>query len=139
MQWSTEKGAGFSPGEPWLPINPDWRERNVELQLRDPLSVLSRYRELIALRRSHHALREGRITFLDAGKDLLAFVREATLATGETERIFVLLNFSSSPRSGFIEEDAMGLLLDEGRGKRMVAGPIKLRGLEAIIARLGGE
>ena len=50
MQWSADPGAGFSDGEPWLPIV-DSARRNVEAQRDDPDSVLSLYRRLIAARR----------------------------------------------------------------------------------------
>ena len=42
MQWSDADNAGFNDGgvEPWLPLAPDWRERNVQAELEDPRSVL---------------------------------------------------------------------------------------------------
>ena len=50
MQWDSSRGAGFTTGDPWLPlVDPD--VRNVADQRRDPDSLLSLYRELIALRR----------------------------------------------------------------------------------------
>ena len=51
MQWSAERNAGFSEGTPWLGVNPDYKDVNVEKELDDPDSVLSFYRELIHLRR----------------------------------------------------------------------------------------
>jgi alpha-glucosidase len=66
MQWEASPGAGFSPAaansmpsEPWLPINPDHRQRNVQAQLADPRSLLSLYRRLLQLRRSSPALHSG--------------------------------------------------------------------------------
>jgi alpha-glucosidase len=49
MQWDASRGAGFTTGEPWLPLV-DQAERNVAGQRGDPGSLLSLYRELIALR-----------------------------------------------------------------------------------------
>ncbi len=49
MQWSPEPGAGFTDGEPWLPLG-DLRV-NAAAQRDDPRSMLSLHRELIALRR----------------------------------------------------------------------------------------
>jgi alpha-glucosidase len=50
MQWDASPSGGFTSGEAWLPpIDPG--ERNVEDQRSDPRSLLSFYRELIALRR----------------------------------------------------------------------------------------
>jgi len=55
MQWSDAPGAGFTdPGvEPWLPLSPDYHRVNVARARGDPDSVLSRYRDLIALRDAH--------------------------------------------------------------------------------------
>jgi alpha-glucosidase len=51
MQWDGSPGAGFTSGEPWLPLV-DQTARSVAGQRDDPGSVLSLYRELIALRRT---------------------------------------------------------------------------------------
>lgn len=52
MQWSSDKEAGFTDGTPWLPVNPNYTEINVEEQQRREDSVLSYYRQLIALKKS---------------------------------------------------------------------------------------
>lgn len=52
MQWSGEAGAGFTEGTPWLKINPNYTQINVEAQQGDEDSVLSFYKKLIALRKS---------------------------------------------------------------------------------------
>jgi hypothetical protein len=51
MQWNGSSGAGFSAGNPWLPIPATAATVNVADQLTDPGSLLSFYRELIHLRR----------------------------------------------------------------------------------------
>src|SRR3546814_12020605 len=33
MPWNAHPFAGFSSVSPWLPLNPDWPERNVEQQM----------------------------------------------------------------------------------------------------------
>ena len=42
MQWNAEKNAGFTEGEPWLGVNPNYKEINVEQALADPELRLSR-------------------------------------------------------------------------------------------------
>jgi alpha-glucosidase len=51
MQWNAGPGAGFTTGEPWLPIG-DAQSCNVGDQERDPSSLLHLTRELIRLRSS---------------------------------------------------------------------------------------
>lgn len=52
MQWSGKKNAGFTAGTPWLKVNANYKEINVENQEKDADSVLNYYRKLIALRKA---------------------------------------------------------------------------------------
>ncbi|HWP68461.1 MAG TPA: alpha-amylase family glycosyl hydrolase, partial [Rectinemataceae bacterium] len=102
MQWDDSPGGGFGSSSPWLPLNPDWRSRNVAAQQDRPDSLLSWYRSLTALRRAVGTLRRGSIRFLDAGKDILAYAR-ADAASGET--IEIILNFSSRRRNALVGKE----------------------------------
>jgi alpha-glucosidase len=70
MQWDATPRAGFTSGEPWLPIV-DAAERNVADQARNDSSLLALYHELIALRPS---LGEG-FALLDSEDGVLAYER----------------------------------------------------------------
>ena len=52
VQWTGGENAGFTTGTPWLKVNSDYKEINVESQEKDEASVLNYYRRLIALRKS---------------------------------------------------------------------------------------
>ncbi len=52
MQWSGGDNAGFTKGTPWMKVNPNYSEINVESQQGDADSVLHYYQKLIALRKS---------------------------------------------------------------------------------------
>jgi alpha-glucosidase len=84
-------GAGFTTGEPWLPIGDTAEELNVASELADEGSMLTLYRRLLALRRARPSLRTGHQTFLDGPRDVLAYVR-----TEARERTLVLLNFRAT-------------------------------------------
>jgi alpha-glucosidase len=56
MQWNTSKNAGFTLGQPWLKVNPNYLEINVEAALQDPQSIYHYYKNLIALRKNEPAL-----------------------------------------------------------------------------------
>lgn len=68
-------GAGFSTGEPWLPIDDATRERNVRRQLDYPGSLLNFYLHLLRFRASQSALLLGDYAPLEAPEPLLAFLR----------------------------------------------------------------
>jgi alpha-glucosidase len=87
MQWSSAEGAGFTDAGaiPWLPFG-DHHSRNVDDQRRDPASVMSFTRELIALRRRLADLRSGAYAELDAPPRVWAWQRG--------ESVVVALNLS---------------------------------------------
>jgi alpha-glucosidase len=93
MQWDGSANAGFSDGQsvqPWLPVNPDYRQVNVAAQRTDPGSLFSFYRRLIWLRKHTPALHHGDYQpLLARPTDALAFLRQA-----EAQTVLVLLNFS---------------------------------------------
>ena len=90
MQWNAKQNAGFTTGEPWLPVNKDYIVRNVDSQAASPASLLTFYKELIQLRRAHPALNAGNLDMIKTDiDDLLVYQRQA----GD-EKMLIVLNFS---------------------------------------------
>lgn len=56
MQWDDSEHAGFTKGEPWQRVNPNYREINVSACMADGDSIYHYYRELIRLRRENHVV-----------------------------------------------------------------------------------
>ena len=52
VQWSNKENAGFTTGTPWLKVNSNYTQINVESQEKDADSVLNYYRKLVAARKS---------------------------------------------------------------------------------------
>ena len=83
MQWSQDRNAGFSAGNPqklYLPvvIDPEYHASavNVESQQANPQSLLWWMRRLIALRKRHDAFGRGEIEFLlPENRKVLTFLR----------------------------------------------------------------
>jgi alpha-glucosidase len=107
MPWDRSAHAGFTSGEPWLPLNPDWPTRNVAAESGDPDSMLSLYRELLRLRRAHRALSIGSLQLVEAEGDVLAYERRE----GD-ERIMIALNLGAEPH--IVDLPAGELLLTTG-------------------------
>ncbi|MFR9151211.1 MAG: alpha-glucosidase [Hungatella sp.] len=111
MQWSHEKEAGFTTGKPWLKVNPNYTEINVEDQLNDEDSVLHFYKKLIALRKSE-AYREtlifGRfVPAFEADEDVFAFYRESESG----DRVFIAANFGKEEKTLTLPEKRYTVLL----------------------------
>jgi glycosidase len=104
MAWDGSADGGFSNAEPWLPLHPDWSERNVAAQNGDPGSMLTLHRELLALRRQHPALSIGSIALLPAEGDVLAYERRS-----DGEHMLVLLNLGHRSYEFVLPDDTGAL------------------------------
>ncbi|MEM8551775.1 MAG: alpha-glucosidase family protein [Pseudomonadota bacterium] len=81
MPWSGAIAhAGFTTGNPWLPIEAAHVAAAVDRQDSDGTSILNAVRGFISWRSNELSLRQGDMTFLDAPPPLLAFTREAQQA-----------------------------------------------------------
>jgi glycosidase len=91
MQWSAETGAGFTSGSAWINPKKDYVDKNVAAQLSDSNSLLSHYRNMIAIRGQHEALRTGQYVKVTTNDNRVLAAIYAT----ENETILVLINLSS--------------------------------------------
>ncbi|NNU17025.1 alpha-glucosidase [Parvularcula sp. ZS-1/3] len=92
MPWEARAPfAGFTTSEPWLPINGRHQALAADGQRDDPGSVLNFYRELTSYRSGSDVLKLGTLTFLDEGRETVAFDRTLN---GETLR--AIFNLSAS-------------------------------------------
>lgn len=95
MQWDGTQYAGFSDVEPWMPLNGNYTEINVERQLEEDRSVLKTYQWLLSLRKEE-SLAHGDLTF-HALDDEQLFMYETT---GDTHDYLVVANFKE-PKTTF--------------------------------------
>ena len=90
MQWGKGENADFTSGnETWLPVNPNYPEINVEVEEKDPDSILSFYRHLIQFRKEEPALLYGTFEPIKTKGSIMAFYRSY-----QGEMLFVLLNLT---------------------------------------------
>ncbi len=93
VQWSDEANAGFSTGEPWFQVNPNYRTVNVQTEEKDPDSILHFYRKCLSLRKNCETLLWGDYHLHRplSGK-LYLYERR-----WKGERVLVCCSFSSKP------------------------------------------
>jgi alpha-glucosidase len=98
MQWDTSNNAGFSTAtHTWLPVPPSFAQYNVELESREPGSILSFYKRLLALRRSEPALKYGSYIPLDQNNSfVLSYFRKTA---GKGDSLLVVLNLTGEQRT----------------------------------------
>ena len=101
MQWNDSENAGFTTGQPWKKVNPNYKEVNVAQQDKDPNSVLNHFRRMTQLRNDNEVLVYGDYTLIQKEHpNIYAFTR-----TLEDQNMLVLLNFSKENASIELGED----------------------------------
>jgi alpha-glucosidase len=135
MQWNGSKHAGFTDGEPWLPVADDYPVVNVDSESADPKSMLTLYRRLLALRRAHPALYGGRYEPVAMTGDLVAYVRREG-----TQAFLIALNLGGEPYAlsltalGFAGRVVLSSFLD--REEEAPTHEVNLRADEGVILAL---
>ena len=83
-QWDASKNAGFSTSDKtWLPVNPNYKDINVESALANPESIFYTYQKLVALRKTQDWL-------VDATLELLETTDKSLLLTFGKPKIAVI-------------------------------------------------
>ena len=93
MQWSGEKNAGFTPGKPWIRVNPNYTDINAESEKKDPDSVYHFYRKLIRMRKEYPVFVDGKFELLlPEDEQVFAYLR-----TDSDTQMLVCANFTGEP------------------------------------------
>ncbi|HBT09838.1 MAG TPA: alpha-glucosidase [Leeuwenhoekiella sp.] len=99
MQWDASENAGFTTGNPWLPLNPNYAEINTQAEEADENSVLNHFKKLTALRKNADALIYGDYELLiPEHPQVYAYTR----SLGD-EQFLIVLNFSQEQTSVELE------------------------------------
>lgn len=91
MQWNSSRNAGFTEGEPWLPLMDNYRELNVEKQWDKEGSMLQLHRKLLKLRAEEPALHIGSYIPVPSKGNILAYLRKY-----DNSRFLVVVNLGNS-------------------------------------------
>ncbi|WP_081949438.1 alpha-amylase family glycosyl hydrolase [Paenibacillus durus] len=76
MQWNSSLHGGFTTGEPWIKLNPNYPVINAEQSLADPDSVFYFYKKLIKLRKENEIVVYGKFDeILEENEEIFAYTR----------------------------------------------------------------
>ena len=90
MQWDDSAQAGFTDGESWIKVNPNYKEINAAQQLKDPNSIFHYYQKLISLRKEKDIIVYGGFEPLYRDDEQI-FVYTRKL---DQEKLLIVCNFS---------------------------------------------
>lgn len=95
MQWSKEEQAGFSDVAPWIMVNPNYQEINVEKQIQDETSILQYYRKLLKFRKGNEVILKGMYEeLMETHPAIYAYRR-----IWKDEELLVICNFSKEQQA----------------------------------------
>lgn len=92
MQWNENENAGFSQSQPWIKINENFKEINVENQLVEENSILKYYKKLIRLRKKYPEIVYGDYEEIDPKNNELYIYKR----TYDGKTLIVVCNFTSN-------------------------------------------
>ena len=112
MPWDADAPhAGFTSGEPWLPVDPAHVRSAASAQEQDPESTLNFARRIIAWRRLQPQLTRGEIVFFDAPEPVLALRRDLAGHPG----LIAMFNLGPAPAQ-FDLREVEGAVAMNGHG-----------------------
>ncbi|NWO12735.1 alpha-glucosidase [Virgibacillus sp.] len=95
MQWNDKPHAGFTTGQPWLNVNPNYTTINTEAALADPNSIFYYYQQLIALRKQEPTIIYGKFDLLlEDNEEIFAYTR-----THQEDTLLVVCNFTDQQQT----------------------------------------
>lgn len=104
MQWDASPNAGFTEGEPWIMVNPNYGEINAADQIGREDSVFSFYKELVKLRKEKPVIVNGEYRLLDPESEDV-FVYERSF---HEEHLLVVCSFAEKELLWRLQEKMAG-------------------------------
>ena len=134
VQWNDSANAGFTSGNPWLPLNPNYKEINVASQENDPDSLLSFYKELIALRKNPEyketVVYGELIPYLEEQHNLMSYYRKGD------KTLLVLGNFQKEPQTVKLPSACHKVLLNNYPELNISDDSVILDNYQAVVIEL---
>ena len=135
MQWDGSPGGGFSESAtpPWLPVNDNHVDVNVEAQIGEPDSLLEWYRTLLRLRRERQALHRGDLQLrpLAEGSQMVVYER-----TDGVERLLIAANLGDATATIDVPTES-SVIVSSDSGVGVLAGSLVLPAHSASVLGLG--
>lgn len=134
MQWSSKPQAGFTTGTPWMKVNPNYSDINVEQNLNDPQSIYHYYKNLIELRKNSSTLIYGHYELVNEEHDYVYAYKRVD----ENGKYLIMINLFDVETNLTLAEDSelASLELSNYEVTDKMSNSLSLRPYEARVYRL---
>ncbi len=134
IPWTAEQNGGFTTGTPWLALNPNYTEMNVEAELQNSDSVFYTYQKLIQLRKEHPIVIWGDYELLNTSSNVFAYYR----TLGE-ERWLTVVNLSDFEEEISVDARFNKVLVTNTEDEITDLRAYKLSPWQAFVVELSGN
>jgi len=133
MQWSSKEQAGFTKGVPWLKVNDNYPDINVETAYQDTDSVYWYYKKMIELRKSSETLIYGNYEIVEKDHETIY----AYLRWGKRDIYLIVVNmfetYEELSLTNYIMEE---LVLANYKVTDELSNQLKIRPYEARVYKV---
>lgn len=136
VQWSDSDNAGFTTGTPWLKVNSNYKDINVQNQENDPDSVLNYYRKLVATRKSPEYKELFTYGVFEPAYEDTEYVM-AYYRVSDNKRILVAANFGKDAKTIELKFPVKKVVLSNIGRKEINEVSLKLDSCEVIVIECG--
>ena len=136
VQWSESDNAGFTTGTPWLKVNSNYKDINVQNQENDPDSVLNYYRKLVATRKSPEYKEVFTYGVFEPAYENTEYVM-AYYRVSDNQRILVAANFGKDAKTIELNFPVKKVVLSNVGRKEINEVSLKLDSCEVIVIECG--
>ena len=136
VQWSESDNAGFTTGTPWLKVNSNYKDINVQNQENDPDSVLNYYRKLVATRKSPEYKEVFTYGVFEPAYEDTEYVM-AYYRVSDNQRILVAANFGKDAKTIELKFPVKKVVLSNVGRKEINEVSLKLDSCEVRVIKCG--
>lgn len=136
VQWSDSDNAGFTTGTPWLKVNSNYKDINVQNQENDPDSVLNYYRKLVATRKSPEYKEVFTYGVFEPAYEDTEYVM-AYYRVSDNQRILIAANFGKDAKTIELNFPVKKVVLSNVGRKEINEVSLKLDSCEVIVIECG--
>lgn len=136
VQWSDSDNAGFTTGTPWLKVNSNYKDINIQNQENDPDSVLNYYRKLVATRKSPEYKEVFTYGVFEPAYEDTEYVM-AYYRVSDNQRILIAANFGKDAKTIELKFPVKKVVLSNVGRKEINEVSLKLDSCEVIVIECG--
>lgn len=134
MQWDSSDNAGFTKGKAWLKVNENYKNINVETNIKNDDSVYNFYKKLIKIRKSKEYLElmtYAKMNRISVDDNIMAFTREF-----EDKKLLIIANYQKQETEFVLDANIKKILINNYEDLEIDNTLLKLKAYQALVLEI---